>query len=65
MQQCYDNIFIQDEKKEEKKEEEKEKEKKPKTIKENLKSETKTMDLNDPGLEQVKASKKLWVLIEY
>ena len=50
--------LFQDEKKEEKKKEE-EKEKKPKTIKENLKAETKTMDLNDPGLEQVRASKKL------
>ncbi len=58
LQQCCDKIFFKDEKREEKKKEE-EKEKKPKTIKENLKSETKTMDLNDPGLEQVRASKKL------
>ena len=50
---------LQDEKKEEKKEEEKKKEQKPKTIKEQLKSEFKLVDINDPSEEQLKASRKM------
>ena len=50
--------MFQDEKKEEKKKEE-EKEKKPQIIKEQLKSEFKLVDINDPSDEQIKASKKL------
>ena len=49
--------FLQEENKEEKKEEKKEK--KPKTVKEELKSAYKLVDVSDPTEEQTKASKKL------